>query len=81
VLNEMGVPGHLVALITSLYENNDAIVNLDNKTSDPFKTQRELRQRCILSPKLFNSYGEYIMRRAGWRRGGITINGKMLNYL
>jgi len=31
VLSEKGDPGHLVALITSLYENNDAIVNLYNK--------------------------------------------------
>jgi len=60
----MGVPGHLVALIISLYENNDAIVNLDNETSDPFKTQSGLRKGCILSPRLFNAYGEYIMRRA-----------------
>lgn len=78
----MGVPDHLIWLFQNLYENNEAIVKFDNKLFEPFKTQREVRQGCVLSSRLFNTYSEYIMR---WTleafQDGISIGGKKLNNL
>ncbi|KAA5557044.1 hypothetical protein F3G48_33055, partial [Pseudomonas aeruginosa] len=47
-----------------------------------FKFRKGVRQGCILSPVLFNIYGEYIMRRTceGWD-GGVTIGGVKLSNL
>lgn len=82
VLKEIGFPDHLVTLISNLYKNNEAIIRLDNKTSNNFKVQRGVRQGCVLSPRLFNAYGEYIMRRALENfDGGVSISGKKINNL
>ena len=34
-------------------------------TTDRFQIGKEVHQGCILSPRLFNFYAEYIMRNAG----------------
>ena len=42
-----------------------------------------VRQSCILSPRLFNFYAEFIMRNAGLEeaQAGIQITGRNLNNL
>lgn len=50
-------------------------VNYNNS----FKIQKELRQGYMLSPRMFNVYGEYIMRRSSdTDEEGIMLNGKMM---
>jgi hypothetical protein len=82
VLLDMGVPMHLVKIIHNLYNDNNAVVRINSLNSTNFRVQRGVRQGCILSPDLFNIYGEYIMRRAldGWK-GGVSIGGKKLSNL
>jgi hypothetical protein len=79
VLSEMGVPNHLILLIKSLYNNNYARVRINGELTDSFRVTKGVRQGCILSPILFNIYGEWIMRKAteDWN-GGITIGGKKI---
>jgi hypothetical protein len=82
VLTEFGVLQHLIALICSLYTNNCGVVRIDRTLSEPFRFEKGVRQGCILSPLLFNIYGEYIMRQAceDWE-GGITIGGVKITNL
>ena len=50
---------------------------------DWFKIGKGVQQRCILSPCLFNSYEEYIMRNARLdeAQAGIKISGRNINNL
>ena len=50
---------------------------------DWFKTGKGVRQGCILSPCLFNSYAEYIMRNARLdeAQAGIKIAGRNIRNL
>lgn len=82
VLFEMGVPQHLIFLIQNLYLNGSSFVKLEGQKSKSFHTERGVRQGCILSPKLFNLYGEHIMRKAldGWD-GGVAVGGRRVNNL
>lgn len=82
VLLKMGVPEHLVSVIHGLYSKNAATVRVNGLNSKKFTVQKGVRQGCILSPDLFNIYGEFLMRRAldGWN-GGVTIGGKKLSNL
>ena len=50
---------------------------------DWFQIGKGVHQGCILSPCLFNSYAEYIMRNAGLdeAQAGIKIAGRNINNL
>ena len=62
ILKEMGIPDHLTCLLRNLYAGQEATVRTGHETTDWFQIGKEVRQGCILSPCLFNSYAEYIMR-------------------
>ena len=64
-LQEMGIPDHLTCLLRNLYAGQEAIVRTGPRTTDCFQIGEGVLQGCILSPCLFNLYGEYIMRNAG----------------
>ena len=62
VLKEMGIPDHLTCLLRNQYAGQEAIVRTGHGRTDWFQIGKGVRQGCILSPCLFNSYAEYIMR-------------------
>ena len=64
ILKEMGIPDHLTCLLRNLYAGQEATVRTGHGTTDWFQIGEGVRQGCILSPCLFNLYGEYIMRNA-----------------
>ena len=79
----MGIPGHLTCLLRSLYAGQEATVRTGHGTMDWFKIGEGVHQDCILSPHLFNSYAEYIMRNAKLdeTQAGIKIAGRNINNL
>ena len=79
----MGIPGHLTGLLKNLYAGQEATVRTGHGTIDWFQVGKGVRQRCILSPCLFNLYAEYIMRNAGLdeAQAGIKIAGRNINNL
>ena len=72
------IPDHLTCLLRNLYSGQEATVRTGRGTTDWFQIGKEVRQGCILSPCLFNFYGEYIMRNAGLEeaQAGIKIAGR-----
>ena len=71
----MGIPGYLTCLLRSLYAGQEATVRTGHRTTDWFQIGKGVLQDCILSPCLFNSYAEYIMRNDGLNeaQAGIKI--------
>ena len=65
ILEEMGIPDHLTCLLRNLYAGQEATVRAGHGTIDWFQIKKGVCQGCILSPCLFNSYAEYIMRNTG----------------
>ena len=65
ILKEMGIPDHLTCLLRNLYAGLEATVRAGHETTDWFQIGKGVRQGCILSPCLYNSYAEHIMRNAG----------------
>ena len=83
ILQEMGIPDHLICLLRNLYAGQEATVRTGHGTTDWFQRGKGVRQGCILSPCLFNFYAEYIMRNAGLEetQAGIKTAGTNINNL
>ena len=82
ILKEMGIPDHLTCLLRNLYAGQEATVRTGHGKTDWFQIGKGVRQGCILSPCLFNSYAEYIMRNTGLEesQAGIKITGRNIRY-
>lgn len=82
VLNQMGVPDHLINLIKNIYLESTTVVKIEDIMSRDFHPQRGVRQGCVLSPTLFNMYGEAIMRNSldEWE-SGILVGGNRITLM
>ena len=78
----MGIPDYPTCLLRNLYAGQEATVRTGHGTTDWFQIGKGV-QGCILSPCLFNSYAEYIMRNAGLEeaKAGIKIAVRNINNL
>ena len=67
----------------NLYAGQEATVRTGHGTTDWFQIGKGVRQGCILSPCLFNSYVEYIMRNSVLEeaQAGIKITRRNINNL
>ena len=77
----MGISDHLTCLLRNLYAGQEATVRTGHGTTDWFQIRKGVCQGCILSPCLFNSYAEYIMRNA-WldeTQAGVKIARRNIN--
>ena len=79
----MGMLDLLTCLLRNLYVGEEATVRTRHGTMDWFKIGEGVCQGCILSPCLFNSYAEYIMRNAGLdeAQAGVKIARRNINNL
>ena len=53
ILQEMGIPDHLICLLRNLYAGQEATVRTGHGTTDWFQVGKGVHQGCILSPCLF----------------------------
>ena len=83
ILQEMGIPDHLICLLRNLCEGQEATVSTKHGTTDWFQIRKGILQGCMLSPCLFNLYAGYIMRNVGLdeAQAGIKIAGRNINNL
>ena len=83
ILEDMGIPDHLICLLRNVYTGQEAIVRTRHRTTDWFQIGKGVHQGCTLSSCLFNLYAEYILRntRLDEARAGIKIAGRNVNNL
>ena len=78
---EFCVPQHLIWLMQKLYSKATGVLRIAGEHTDQFPFEKGVRQGCVLSPMLFNTCGEMIMRileseipeRAGCIIGGRSV--------
>ena len=83
ILQEMGIPDHLICLLRNLYAGQEATDRTGHGTTDWFQIGKGVRQGCIVSSCLINFYAEYIMRNTGLEeaQAGIKIARRNTNNL
>ena len=83
ILQEMEIPDHLTCLLRNLYAGQEATVRTRHGTTDWFQIGKGVRQSCTLSPCLFNSYAEHVMRNTVLEetQAGIKIARRNINNL
>ena len=79
----MGMSDHQTCLLRNLYAGLEATLRTGHRTTDWFQIGKGVPQGCILSPCLFNSYADHIIRNAGLEeaQAGIKFAGKNINNL
>ena len=79
----MGIADHLTCLLRNLYAGQEATVRTGHGRTDWFQIGKGVPEGCILSPRLFNFYAEYIMRNTGLdeTQSGIKIARRNINNL
>ena len=72
----------MVDLLTKLYRKQLAKVKLAGALSEWFPVKKGVQQGCVLSPYLFNTLAEMVMRETldGFQ-GGLQIGGRMITNL
>ena len=55
ILKEMGIPDHLICLLTNLYSGQEATVRTGHGTTDWFQIRKGVRHGCLLSPAYLTS--------------------------
>ena len=65
ILQEMGIPDHLICLLRNRYAGQEATVRTGHGTTDWVQIGKGVCQGCILSLCLFSLYAEYTMRNTG----------------
>ena len=83
ILQEMGIPNHLICILRNLYVVQKGSVRTRYARMDRFKIGKRVCQGCLLSPYLFNLYAEYIMWNAllDEAQALIKIAGRNINNL
>lgn len=62
ILATTNINHHYIHTIREMYKDQTNVIKISNKISDPFKTNKGVRQGCCLSPTLFKIYLEYILK-------------------
>jgi hypothetical protein len=85
ILASRGVPTKLIDLVRDLYTGCEGRVRVDNVLSDPFPIGTGVRQGCALSPLLFCTFIDAIIRAAlppevslaAGYQVGVEVNGRL----
>ena len=79
----MTISRSLTCLLRTLYEGQEAIVRTGHGTMDWLQIEKGVHQGCILLPRLFNFYAEYIIQNARLdeSQAGIKIARRNINNL
>ena len=64
ILQKIGSPPKLLAIITFFYQDMQSTVFFDGATSNAFPVSSEVRQGCVLAPSLFGIFFSMLLQYA-----------------
>ena len=79
ILNDMGFPRHIVALIQALFDKQLPILRWNGSHTKPFVIEKGVRQGYNRSPLLFCANTEQVMREVELTESGAVIEGRSIS--
>ncbi|KAL6730841.1 hypothetical protein Aduo_001773 [Ancylostoma duodenale] len=70
-LEAEGIPGKIIRLLQNTYDGSKCKVRVRGGMSESFTVSTGVRQGCVISPLLFNTVIDAIMRRVFKKRAGV----------
>ena len=64
ILQKIGYPPKLLAIITAFHEGMQSIVCFDGATSEAFPVSSEVKEGCVLTPTLFGIFSSMLLQYA-----------------
>ena len=80
ILEQRKVPKRELELLSEVYKNQVGYMKEDEKCEYPVRIGKGVRQGCALSPILYNTYADHVMKKLD-QMPGIIIGGKVVNRL
>ena len=81
VLEKVGISEKIVNIVRSMYKDTRAKFTLGNLETDWVKSERGVRQGCILSPTLFSLYTEELAARVRRMNVGVKVGRDKIGML
>ena len=78
ILQNLDIDGKDLRMIRNIYSEQSSAVRIETQVRKCQTIKRGVRQGCVLSPDLFSSYSEQIMRQIK-DIPGVKVNGHMIN--
>ena len=73
ILQEMGIPDHLICLLKNLYAGQEATVRTGHGTTDWFQIWKGVCQGCILSPAYLTYMQSTSCKMPGWMKHKLEL--------
>jgi len=78
-LRRKGVKEDLIREVEKVYEETEVMVQTGQRLSRSFRTTKEVRQGCVMSPLLFNMYMAELEKRLERRGiGGVGLGSQRI---
>ena len=81
VLEKIGLSDKIVNIVRSMYVDTKAKYRLGDIETDWVKSERGVRQGCILSPTLFSLYTEELAVRLRRMNAGVRVGNEKIGVL
>ena len=78
ILRERSVPEREVQLLSEMYTRQEGFMKADDRKEYPIEIGRGVRQGCAISPILYNTYADHMMKKAKIG-GGIIVDHRIVN--
>ena len=73
VLGMYGINGQLLEAVQSLYEKSEVCVRVCREEAEWLEVGVGLRQRCVMSPWLFNLFMDAVMKEVREKTGDVGV--------
>ncbi|KAI8484467.1 hypothetical protein Bbelb_377380 [Branchiostoma belcheri] len=75
ILKSYGIPNKIISVLKAIYKGTSCIVRVGTQNTDKFEVRTGVRQGCILSPLLFITTIDWVLKKVKAEEQGVQVKG------